>query len=175
MNDINNYARNNLGENAMKVLPTHIVSVGGLVYNKKNEILLVKNKRRGWEFPGGQVENGETLTEALIREIKEESGIKIKVLKMVGIYSKVTPHEGYNGVKIVPTQVNIDFICKYISGKLMLSDETTDYGWFKKDGIKGMITNKIYQIRIKTMLEENVYIKYLAYNNEYKILERGRL
>ena len=159
----------------MKVLPTHIVSVGGLVYNKKNEILLVKNKRRGWEFPGGQVENGETLTEALIREIKEESGIRIKVLKMVGVYSKVTPHKGYNGVKIVPTQVNIDFICKHISGKLMISNETTDFGWFKKGDVNGMITNKIYKIRIKNMLEENDYIKYLAYDNEYKILERKKL
>jgi 8-oxo-dGTP diphosphatase len=39
----------------------HFVSVAGLVVNDKSEVLLVKNPRRGWEFPGGMVESGETL------------------------------------------------------------------------------------------------------------------
>ena len=39
--------------------PTHIVAAGALVTNQKNEVLLVKNPHRGWEFPGGQIENGE--------------------------------------------------------------------------------------------------------------------
>jgi 8-oxo-dGTP diphosphatase len=156
-------------------MPTHIVSVGGLVYNRQNKILLVKNPRRGWEFPGGQVENGETLTQALVREIKEESGINVKVIKMVGIYSKITSHEGYNGIKIVPTQVNIDFICKYISGKLTLSNETIDYGWFETDEGKKLITHEIYKIRIKNVLSNNKSIYYYAYNNEYTIIEKRKI
>ena len=43
------------------ILPTHIVATGGLIINEKNEILLVKNPRKGWEYPGGIVEEGETL------------------------------------------------------------------------------------------------------------------
>lgn len=56
-------------------LPTHIVAAGGIVINDNNEILLVNNPRKGWEFPGGIVETGETVPQGLIREIKEESGI----------------------------------------------------------------------------------------------------
>lgn len=52
--------------------PTHFVSVAGLVTNENKEILLIKSPWRGWEYPGGMVESGETLQEALIREIKEE-------------------------------------------------------------------------------------------------------
>ena len=47
--------------------PTHIVAVMGIVRNEKNEILLIKSPLRGWEPPGGQVENGEDLITALER------------------------------------------------------------------------------------------------------------
>jgi 8-oxo-dGTP diphosphatase len=55
------------------ILPTHIVGAGGVIFNNKDEILLVKNPRKGWEYPGGMVEQGETVPQGLIREIKEET------------------------------------------------------------------------------------------------------
>lgn len=57
------------------VFPTHIVAVGGIVEDGHGNILLVKTRDAGWEYPGGQVEVGENLMDALSREIKEESGI----------------------------------------------------------------------------------------------------
>lgn len=63
----------------MKV-PKHIVSAATVVLNDKGEILLIKGPRRGWELLGGQVEEGESLKDATIREAKEESGIDIEVI-----------------------------------------------------------------------------------------------
>ena len=57
--------------------PKHIVSAAAIVINDKNELLLIRGPRRGWEMPGGQVEEGESLSQAAIRETKEESGIDI--------------------------------------------------------------------------------------------------
>lgn len=59
--------------------PVHIVSVGGLIENDEGKILMLKSPDRGWEIPGGQVEEGESLTDALKREVKEETGIDIEV------------------------------------------------------------------------------------------------
>lgn len=44
--------------------PKHIISANAIVVNEKNEILLIKGPRRGWEMPGGQVEEGESLSQA---------------------------------------------------------------------------------------------------------------
>jgi 8-oxo-dGTP pyrophosphatase MutT (NUDIX family) len=48
------------------------------------ELLLIKGPRRGWEMPGGQVEEGESLSQAALRETKEESGIDIEIVKFCG-------------------------------------------------------------------------------------------
>ena len=54
--------------------PTHLVSVAALVTNEAGEILLVKSPWRGWEYPGGLIEPGETFQDALKREVREEAG-----------------------------------------------------------------------------------------------------
>ncbi len=50
--------------------PMHIVAVSGLFSNANGQVLLVKTDRRGWECPGGQVEDGEDLVAALQREVR---------------------------------------------------------------------------------------------------------
>ena len=48
--------------------------------------LLTRHKERGWEFPGGKREPGETLEEAALREVEEETGAKLKNLQFIGEY-----------------------------------------------------------------------------------------
>lgn len=115
------------------VLPTHIVAVGGVVVNGRGEFLFVKNLRKGWEYPGGIVEPGETLPQGLIREIREESGIGAEVFDIVGIYSNTRKKKGYNDVKEIPTIVNVDFLCRYRSGEPTPSEESTDVRWVSRE------------------------------------------
>jgi 8-oxo-dGTP diphosphatase len=114
------------------ILPTHIVAAGGLITNDRGEILLVKNPRKGWEFPGGIVEPGESVPQGLMREIREETGVAVEIVSVVGIYSSLKKKKGYNGVEEIPTIVTIDFACKYLGGELTTSDESVEVKWFSE-------------------------------------------
>ena len=59
--------------------PRHVVAVTGFVTDAKQRVLLVRVADRGWEMPGGQVETGESLLDALRREVEEESGCRIEI------------------------------------------------------------------------------------------------
>ena len=96
-----------------RFMPTHIVAAAGIVVNSNGEILLVKNNRRGWEFPGGQVEVGENVIDAVKREIMEEAGVEIEVGEVFCISSNTCKYPGYNGIKEVPTKIMLDFICHH--------------------------------------------------------------
>lgn len=145
------------------IMPTHIVAAAGVVENDKEEILLVKTYHGGWVFPGGQVEVGENIIEAVIREIKEESGINVLVNKLFAISSNTATHKGYNGVKEVPTKVMMDFICTFVDGKLCISDENSESCWVKKDKVLDMITAPAIRQRFQAYLDYGGNVQYLAY------------
>ena len=69
-----------------------IIAVSAYVKNDKDKVLLVKTHYRSdtWELPGGQVEIGESLEQALIREVQEETGIKIQPMGITGVYYNET-------------------------------------------------------------------------------------
>jgi 8-oxo-dGTP diphosphatase len=144
-------------------MPTHIVAVGGITEDKEGNILLVKTYHGGWVFPGGQVEEGENLIDALTREIKEESGIDVEVSSLIGIYSNTSKHKGYNGVKIVPTKVMMDFICTPVSGELCTSEETSESCWVSKDKILDMIEVPAIRERYQAYLNFNGTVNYMEY------------
>ena len=134
--------------------PVHIVAVGGLVTNAQGQVLLIKSPRYDdWEFPGGQVEESEILTHALEREIFEETGITVNVKSLVGIYTNTR----------TPSIVMMDFICEYVSGEPMLSEESVEVEWVNRDDVLSRIKRRSIYKRMKDMLEFSGEIVYRAY------------
>lgn len=122
--------------------PKHIVSAAAIVINDKNELLLVKGPRRGWEMPGGQVEEGESLSQAAIRETKEESGIDIEIIRFCGIFQNVR-----NGI------CNTLFLAKPIGGELIQTEESLDSGFFPISKALDKVTWKDFRKRIEYCLK----------------------
>ncbi|GGA28345.1 NUDIX hydrolase [Psychrobacillus lasiicapitis] len=145
------------------VMPTHIVAVGGIVEDEQGNILLVKTHHGGWVFPGGQVEAGENLMDALIREIKEESGIDVAVSKLIGVYSNTGIHKFYDGITDVPTKVMMDYVCNPVGGELATSEETSDSQWIVKEKVLDLVTAPAIRTRYKAYLEFVGEIKYMDY------------
>lgn len=148
--------------------PTHIVAVGGYVFDKKGNILIVKTHNRGWDCTGGQIEVGENIEEGVLREILEESGVRASVRCLVGIYSNVGQHMHYDEVTHVPTKVMFDFICDYVDGELKTSNETSEVIWVPKNDVLNYITAPASALRFKNVIEFDGRIHYCSYISKPK-------
>ncbi|BFI98259.1 NUDIX hydrolase [Priestia sp. Y58] len=119
------------------------LAVAVMVVNQDHHVLLVKNHRRGWEFPGGFVEAGESIKDAGIREVKEESGIVIEVTNFLGVEQDV---------KRSTTVILLKG--KAISGKISVSNETQDVGYFTLEEAKNIIKLDNFKDRMARCLKE---------------------
>ena len=146
-------------------MPIHTVAVGGFVTKGRDEVLLVRSPRRGWEFPGGVVESGESLPQALMREIREESGAVVRITGIVGVYTNIEKNI-----------VNIDFRCLYESGSLEVSDESLEVGWFPIGQAEKLITHPLYRHRFHNMTESGERFYCDAFRKEpFCVTEKYRL
>ncbi len=135
--------------------PNHFVSVAALVTNGCGEILLVKSPRRGWEYPGGLIEPGETFQEALHREVREEAGVEIEITGFVGICKNLERN-----------MVNIDFTAKYLSGELSTSEESTEVMWADPEQAFRLITFPLTRKRLENMLSASKEAKLFCFRRE---------
>ncbi|MEC0239913.1 NUDIX hydrolase [Paenibacillus dokdonensis] len=94
--------------------PKHQISVSALIENNEGEVLLVKTHWRSdtWEFPGGNVEEGESLDVAITREVLEETGILIRPIGITGVYYKETSN-----------LLSVVFRAEFIDGQLKIQPE----------------------------------------------------
>lgn len=148
----------------MKRFPTHIVAVFGVVENANREVLLLKHRYRDiWMFPGGQVEVGENLIEALVREAREESGMEIEPGHLFCITSNTCTYPGYDGYDTVPSKVIMGFACTYKSGDFGESDETTEHIWVARDRVLDYVKMPDFIDKYKAYLEFDGTVRYLSY------------
>jgi len=76
----------------MNTKPHIVLTIDCVVFNQQNELLLIKRGRQPFQgkyaLPGGWVEYGETVEQAALRELKEETGVEAHSLQLIGVYSE---------------------------------------------------------------------------------------
>lgn len=141
--------------------PLHTLVVGCLVRNANDEVLLIRNHKRGWEIPQGRVEEGESLVEALHREVREEAGVEIEMGPLAAVWSKVA----------LPPAVIFTFLGRYLSGDLATSGDSVEARWIAPAEAVEEVSNKVMKERLQVLLNFDGTINYRSYTlKPYQVL-----
>ncbi len=135
--------------------------VGVLIYNHKNEVLLVKNPKflDHWTIPGGKVNKGESIEETAKREIKEETSLEISNLKFISLKNSLD----YKFFPKGKHYVLLNFIAKEDGGKIKKSREVSDYIWINPHEA---LKRKDISETIISLLED--FVKLIDNDEDYK-------
>ncbi|MBI1258047.1 MAG: NUDIX domain-containing protein [Chloroflexi bacterium] len=110
------------------------VGCSAVIFDELHErILLTRRTDNGrWCLPGGAVEVGESVEETCVREVWEETGLEVRDLRLIGVYSSpdlIIEYADGNRKQIIA----LSFESEVVGGELGLSDETTEFGYFTPD------------------------------------------
>ena len=119
-----------------------VVGVGGIVLDAER-VLLVRRGREPlkgiWSIPGGKLELGETLRDAVRRELREEVGLEVQVLEMVEVFERITfDEEGRAAYHFVL----IDFLCECTAGTATADDDVDEVAWVERNRISDYKTTE---------------------------------
>jgi len=123
---------------------------GKAVIGKEGKILLLQRSLNEsfdpglWELPGGKLDYGEDLVEALKREVEEEVGLQIKVGR---------PFKTWHFYKEPFWVTGITFLCEFMGGSVVLSSEHEDYAWIEPAKYSEYPLSKAVKEQIEAYLE----------------------
>jgi ADP-ribose pyrophosphatase YjhB (NUDIX family) len=120
------------------------------------KVLLTRRMDNGlWCLPGGHMEAGESVEECCAREVREETGLQVRVKRLTGVYSN--PHQLVvysNGDQV--HFVVLNFEAEVVRGELSLSDETSAAGYFSLEEIESMAIHDRHTDRVVDALTGQV-------------------
>ena len=96
------------------------IGVFGVIFDTDKKVLLChRNDYDLWNLPGGRLEKNESPWDGVVREVKEETGLNVKVVKLIGVYSKPDKDE-----------IVFSFLCEKESGEITTTDEARSVEFF---------------------------------------------
>ena len=105
---------------------SHVVAVTAFIRNDDGRVLLVRSPQRDWEMPGGQVQRGECLVDALHRGVLEEAGIVIAIERLGRVYQNLEK-----------SVLILAFVARATGGSLRTSEEGIEVGWYAEQEVAG--------------------------------------
>jgi ADP-ribose pyrophosphatase len=131
-----------------------VVAVGGVLIRDKRILLVQRGQAPSkglWTIPGGKVELGENLRQALVREMLEETGLQVRVGKLVTHFEVIEPDD-YGRIRY--HYVIIDFQVQRIHGTLRPGDDVQEAAWFGMQDLSPALMTKGTIDLARSMLEE---------------------
>jgi 8-oxo-dGTP diphosphatase len=117
---------------------TPLVGVGAIII-EGDRVVLVKRGHAPlageWSIPGGVLEVGETLRQAAVREVLEETTLEIEPISLLGVYDRVLRDADE---RTLYHYVLIDFLCRRVSGEPQASGDADEVRWFTKTEVAGL-------------------------------------
>jgi len=129
---------------------TPLVGVGAVILHQ-GSVVLVKRKfpplAGEWSIPGGRLEIGETLREAVVREAREETRLTVDPVELLGVYDRLMRDEGG---RILYHYVLIDFLCQRSTGELQAGGDANDARWFSPEEIEkvSLLADTVQVVRL---------------------------
>jgi ADP-ribose pyrophosphatase YjhB (NUDIX family) len=115
-----------------------LVGVGAIIIEDAR-VLLVKRAhpplQAQWSIPGGVLEVGELIREAVVREAREETGLIVEPEDLLGVYDRIlrNPEE-----RVQYHYVLIDFFCRRVGGELLAASDAAEARWFAREELPAL-------------------------------------
>jgi len=130
-----------------------VPSVTAIVTDEPGRILMVhKTDNDLWALPGGGMDLGESIADAVVREVKEETGIDVAVTGLVGMYTNPKHIMAYDDGE-VRQQFSVCFTTRLLGGELRTSTETSEVQFVERARLNELNVHPSMRLRIQHYLD----------------------
>jgi 8-oxo-dGTP diphosphatase len=143
-----------------------IIGAFGIICDEQDRVLLVHRRDYDlWNLPGGTLEDFESPKNTVIREVKEETGLDVEVLKLLGVYNKENKND-----------MAFSFLCKVVGGKITLNDEADKIEYFKSDKLpSNTVPKQVERIKDALLNPNEIIFKTQTGKSAIDLVKEGKL